>query len=126
MRFWVKINGKEQSVDPTLILSQARAMQGKNVCIEIHEKKSVRSNQQNRFYWAYLGIIAADTGNSPEDLHEYFKRKLLPPQYKVILGNEVKLPASTTRLNKAEFSHYIMSIEELTGILAPEKDELSL
>jgi hypothetical protein len=87
-------------------------------CIEFDEIK--RTTQQNRYYWLYLRIISQETGDNEQDLHEYFKRKLLPPRFVSVLGKEIKLPASTTRLNKKDFGDYIDRIQQLTDIPAPE------
>lgn len=90
---------------------------------------------QNRLYWAYLHELSAETGNDAEDLHEYFKRKFLPPRFlKVALSkrnavgtptgpvsvDEIKLPATTTTLSIADFSNYIMRIEAHTGYAVPQ------
>ena len=36
-----------------------------------------------------------------------------------VLGKEVKLPGSTAKLNKPDFSEYLMKIEQLTEIPLP-------
>ena len=51
--------------------------EGQKVTVTIEEKKSTRSLAQNSFYWAFVTIIAHETGNDKEALHELFKRKLL-------------------------------------------------
>lgn len=93
--------------------------EGKDVEVEINVKKSRRSLDQNSFYWLYLGVIERETGNLATDLHELFKRKFLPPIPKKILGVEFKIPASTTELNKAEFSEYLDKISALTNVPIP-------
>lgn len=95
-----------------------------DVQVIVEKRKSTRSNRQNRYYWAYMTIIENDTGDAANDLHELFKRTCLPPVYKTILGKEVKLPATTTTLDPAEFTDYIHKIEMLTGIPAPNPDDL--
>jgi hypothetical protein len=54
----------------------------------------------------YLEVIARETGDNADDLHEFFKRKLLPLVFKTIRGEEIKLPASTTDLDKVAFGEY--------------------
>jgi hypothetical protein len=82
-----------------------------------------RSNM-NGYYWLYIGVIADETGDNPNELHEYFKRVYLPPKYVKVLGREVKLPASTTDLTGQEMMHYMMQIEGLTGVpIPPHPDE---
>jgi hypothetical protein len=60
----------------------------------------VRSSSQNRYYHLYLEVIARESGENADDLHEFFKRKLLPPVFKTIRGEEMKLPASTRDLGQ--------------------------
>lgn len=91
--------------------------------VTIAPKRNKRSNRQNRYYYAYLEIIANETGSNADDLHEYFKYKLLPPRTVRIVNKMVSLPASTTKLTKGEFVEYLMKIAELTGI--PEPDPLN-
>lgn len=88
--------------------------------VTINKPDNKRGSNQNRYYWAYLNIISDDTGDDSNSLHEYFKRKLLPPRFIVVMNKEIKIPASTTKLNKVEFVDYIKRIEVLTGILAPK------
>lgn len=91
----------------------------KKLVVSIEQEKWVRSTSQNNFYWAYLRIIANETGETETDLHDLFKRKFLPPQFKKILGVEVKLPASTTKLDKISFGEYMDKISALTGVPIP-------
>lgn len=91
--------------------------EGKFVTIELDTP--LRSNQQNRYYWLYLGIIENETGENADDLHEFFKRKLLPPEWKTIRGEEIRLPRSTSGLNKNDFTEYLDKICALTGVPLP-------
>lgn len=80
-----------------------------------------RSTQQNRFYWNYLRLIEEETGQDAMDIHEVAKRKFLPPRFIQIQGEEIKLPATTTKLNSQEFSEYINKIESWTEIPIPQE-----
>ena len=97
---------------------------GDKVVIEIEKRKLPRSLQQNSYYWgAVLPCIAEDTGNIPEDLHEFFKRRFLEPRKAEVLGKIVVFPGSTTRLSKANFYEYLQKIEHLTGIPLPNPED---
>jgi hypothetical protein len=96
------------------------ANDGKQVTIELDTPR--RSESQNRYYWLYLEVIARETGNDADDLHELFKRKFLPPAFKTIMGQEVKLPGSTTDLDKAGFSEYLERICALTNVPLPDPE----
>ena len=95
------------------------ANEGKKLTVEIDLDKAKRSLDQNALYWLYLGVIEKETGNLATDLHELFKRKFLPPIPKKILGTEFKIPASTSTLNKADFTEYIDKICSLTNVPIP-------
>ncbi len=101
------------------------SLKGK-IYFEIGKVESKRTISQNNFYWMYLGVIAEDTGNNANDLHEYFKRVLLLPIFQTveIKGKkiEIKIPASTKKLSKLEFGEYIEKICALTGIPIPETE----
>ena len=98
----------------------------KDVWVRIERMTGKRSDSQNAFYWAYLTIIANETGHTENDLHELFKRIFLPPQFKKILGREVKMPATTTKLDKIEFGEYLDKICAETGVPLPDPKKYSM
>ena len=95
---------------------------------QISKLQTQRSKSQNSYYWAYLRIIEDDTGNLSSDLHEYFKRKLLPPIEVIIKGRKgarsFKRPKSTKELDKAEFGEYLDKICALVEIPLPDPAEI--
>ncbi len=99
-------------------------------CLKEHEGKdfriellqSTRSLSQNSLYWLYLEVIARETGNSANDLHEYFRRVLLSPKILKVMNKEIKVPKSTTELNKVEFGDYMDKICSETNIPIPDTD----
>lgn len=97
-------------------------LDGQEVRISIDKNIDLRSTQQNRFYWLYLQVIEDETGENADDLHEYFKRKFLPPRFIKIFGKEIKLPATTTKLDKLEFTNYLEKICAESGIPIPNYD----
>lgn len=82
-----------------------------------------RSGSQNNFYWAYLKLIEDDTGNDSNTLHEIFKRMFLPPRYVKYKGKEIKLPATTTSLNKSDFGAYLDKICMETNVPLPDPEK---
>jgi hypothetical protein len=87
--------------------------------IEIDKFKITRNNSQNNLYWKYLSLIEAETGNEANIIHEIAKRKFLPPRFVEFAGEEIKLPATTTKLSKADFGTYLDKIVAWTGIEIP-------
>lgn len=98
------------------------SLEGKKVIITVEQVKSKRSTDQNSLYWKYLELISAEYGDDMDSLHEYFKRKFLPPVIKTILGKQVKLPSSTTELGKCEFGEYLDKICAETQMPIPSYD----
>lgn len=89
----------------------------------LEKVETKRSLTQNRFYWVYLQLIEKETGNDANDLHEYFKRTKLPPKFIKVMGKEIKVPKSTTELDKLEFGEYLEKICAETGVPIPDPKE---
>lgn len=99
--------------------------EGKWVRIEREEPK--RTLSQNAYYWIYLEVISRETGNSPEDLHEFFKARFLPKKIIKIKGkkntHEFTRTISTAKLNKLDFGEYLDKICSETEIPLPDPAE---
>lgn len=96
--------------------------------ITINRIKSHRTIPQNKLYQLWLNLIVEETGNSKDDVHNYFKAVFLEKQYKVVFNEEVEIGASTTRLSTKEFTTfldkiYLFSSETLKMIL-PKPDDI--
>lgn len=103
-----------------------KQFEGKRVWLTIDPKEPKRSEQQNRYYWLYVEMIARETGYTPEELHSLFKGKFLTSGISEVFGEKVRRTKSTTDLKKSEFVEYIMQIEEFTGIKSPDATPYSL
>lgn len=97
----------------------------KPLVVRIDKETWKRTDLQNRYYWAYLKIVADQTGHTEDELHQLFKRLFLPPVFKVILGTEIKIPASTTDLDKVQFGEYMDKIASHTEVALPDPKLLS-
>lgn len=95
--------------------------EGKTYEIRLRETK--RTLQQNRYYWLYLEIIASETGHTADELHEYFRRTLLPPKFITVMGKDIRLPRSTTELSKHEMGEYLERICSQVSIPLPDPEE---
>jgi hypothetical protein len=76
-----------------------------DISVKLH--KQTRTCPQNRLYWMWINAISKDTGNEPEDLHDYFGGRWLPEHRYVMNGMTHVKPISTTKLNTAEFTAYL-------------------
>jgi hypothetical protein len=97
--------------------------EGKEVSLEIKEKKNTRSQEQNKYLWLYYGVISDETGFTPDEVHEWAKGVCLPTEIKEMFGDKVRIKKSTTELTKGQMVEFIMNIEENTGIPAPDTTE---
>ena len=101
-------------------------VEGKEIELSIDKWDNKRSGQQNRYYWFYLHLIEEETGNEALDVHEMAKRMFLPPKFIKCFGKEIKIPKSTTKLNKLEMSDYLSKIERWSGIPLPDPQTIKL
>lgn len=90
--------------------------------IVIEQEKHGRSLSQNAYYWVFLGVIERETGQNADDVHEWAKRKFLPPKFITVNGEEIKIPSSTTTLSKIDFGEYLDKIAAETGIPLPDPE----
>ena len=106
-------------------LQNLRENEGKQYRIELDI--STRSMSQNKLYWLYLEVIEKETGNSADNLHQLFRRTLLPPKFIKIeikgKKQEIKIPKSTTELKKNEFCDYMDKICAETNIPIPDSEK---
>lgn len=100
--------------------------EGKKVWMTIDSRTPSRSERQNRYYWLYLNIIAAETGNDPDYLHARFKAEFLNTEERLILGKMTAKDVSTTNLNKTEFAEYLEKICRLTEVPLPDSSPFEL
>ena len=103
-------------------------LNGQEVELTLAKRGRKRTDKGNRYYWAYLRIIEEETGDDSNSLHDYFKKTLLTPVFKYLkaIKKEVEIPRTTTTLLTTEFSEYIKKIEDLTGIPAPDPQNIKL
>ena len=93
------------------------------ITLWLDSKPPTRSQQQNAFYWMYLGIIAGETGEDKDSLHSFFKGKFLSQGITEVFGYKVRKIKSTTKLSKSEFCEFLLRIEELTDIKLPNTED---
>lgn len=93
---------------------------GKKLVIQIDVEKSKRSLDQNAYYWAYISIIANETGNDQETLHRLFKGMFLNKKPFLWKGKTYMMSGSTTELGKAEFGEYLDRIASESGVPLPD------
>lgn len=98
--------------------------QNEGKIVQVKRYQPIRTDQQNRYYWLYLGMIESETGQNANSMHEYFKRVFLPPKFVKYKDKEIKIPASTTELTKIEMGEYLDKICAESGVTLPNPLEL--
>ena len=93
---------------------------------EVKRKVKRRTISQNALYWLWLTCIQDETGNDRNDLHEYFKERLLVAKYVDMFGMSF-MSKSTKGLTTAQFKEYLDMIQAamaVEGIALPNPEDL--
>ncbi len=114
MKKLTSISANVSLIDGKVVFKNRRYFDGMLSTFENEEKcrltlekeRGTRTQQQNRYYWFCLTIIAEHCGYLPEELHEVFRSKFLKTK-KVYRGGELTVLKSTTSLTSIEFGEYI-------------------
>src|SRR4051812_47452129 len=102
-------DGKLALADEQSYRQQMRQFKNGKVTVRIEIDRGKRTNQQNRYYRLVLGLISDDTGDDPDDLHEFFKRKFQMPEVRQVMGEEIEI-WTTASNNPEKFSHYVEDV----------------
>lgn len=78
--------------------------------LTISKRQIDRTVRQNSRYWKILSIISNETGHTTEELHEFFKARLLPRQFVQVGEYEAEVSKSTTKLSTEEMTAYVDQI----------------
>jgi len=102
-----------------------RFKQGNRFVVTVENRK--RTIPQNAYYHGVvLATVAAESGHTVDEMHEYFKKKYLCEEVKEIFGKKMIKAKSTTKLKTDEFNLYIDQIRaEMAeyGIYIPDPKE---
>ncbi len=95
-----------------------------SITVEPFKKK--RTNSQNSLYWKWVSIVANETGNSQDDVHEILKAKFCPPRV-VRFNDEERQIRTTTKMTTADMTQYMDAVYAFAtsdlGILLPLPEE---
>lgn len=98
-------------LDREMIIAAIKRLElSKSYSVEILQKRTIRTIPQNKLYRLWLVCIAFETGNDPDVLHEYFKKKYLEPEIIIVFGEEEKR-YTTTNLSTVQFKYYLDRIK---------------
>lgn len=96
--------------------------------LTVEPRKRRRSIDQNSLYHKWVSIVAEETGNTHDDVHEWAKSEFLPPSFAMINGVAREYRPSTTKLTTAEMSAYMdkfnaWASSEL-GLILPHPEDM--
>ena len=96
--------------------------------VVIRPRKSKRSLDQNALYHKWVSIVADETGNTHDAIHEWAKAQFLPPRLATVGGVVKEYRPSTTKLTVAEMSDYMTRFSAWAatdlGLALPHPDDL--
>lgn len=81
--------------------------------IEVKRYKPPRSMPQNAKFHAMIRELATELGYSEDELKDYFKCTFGPQKIISVLGEEKRIPLSTTEYNKAQMTDLIGHVERV-------------
>lgn len=122
MKFLGKIENRILTIYDQDGYNQHLASLDGKISIDIKPLGKDRTLLQNNYYWLYLKVIADETGEDPDSLHHLFKNKFLLPTSKVVMGEEVVIPPTTTKQSKKDFTEYIERISAFCEIPPPDTE----
>jgi len=74
-----------------------------------------RSTAQNALYHKWCSEIAAESGFTSDEVHEWLKSEFLPPRFVEIAGTEHPVRRSTTALKVDEMRAYMDQVYHWSG-----------
>lgn len=104
------INGKLE-IDKDEFIENIKNMKDGRIILEIKPYKNNISNKQRNYYWGVvIELLAQETGEAVEDIHEVMKSKFIPSKTITIFLEEIKQRKSITKLNTKEMEDYMSKI----------------
>ena len=99
-------------IDRIKILTAIQQLkEGVHWIVDIKRYRKKRTHSQNKLYWLWINCIAQETGNKPEDIHDYLKDRFLPKREINVFGEIKQVSFSTTELNTKQFTDYLNAID---------------
>lgn len=104
-----------------------KRFEGKDVEITFERKRSKRSDNQNRYWWACMEILGKELGYRKDEMHEICKFMFLKAEKVDEKTGEVfQYLRSSTELNKMEFADMTSNLIQWAsehGIILPLPNE---
>lgn len=94
--------------------------------VEVRQHRRRRSLNQNALYWKWLGIIAEDSGNDVDALHEWAKRQFSVPREVTIMGETCEV-YTTAKMTTKDMTAYLERLEAWAaseGYILPHPEDI--
>lgn len=126
-----RIDGGALRLDRVAFARQVARLGDGPVVVRVEREADRRTSEANAYYWGVvLKLIADETGQTPHDLHEYFKgQHLAQPILLVdrdgVIRHEATIGGSTSKLTTSEFYDYVERVRADAadlGIVIPDPD----
>ncbi len=103
---------------------------GEYIKMEYSQPTKGRSNNQNRYMWGVIyTMIAAETGHTTEEIHEFMKSMFLPREFLKVGETIQQLTKSTTTLSTTDMETYLEHIRAFAAselnLVIPLPQEIS-
>lgn len=127
------VNGRLKVRQADVFSDQLKRLRDGEVEIRVERKLANRSQQANRYYWGVvLRYLSEHTGYHVDELHDHFKKELLPKQVALCDADGVVLQesivgGSTARLDTEQFMVYVNRIIQIAaemGCVIPDVDSV--
>ena len=109
-----KLNGKKKITfapsQQKLLNKHLESLEG-YVTVDIKKRTQKRSIDQNALLWFWLTCLEHETGQPKEDIHDYYKNKLLK-RWVTVKGKRVEVVGGTSTMNSEEFSYYLEAFKD--------------
>lgn len=114
--------------DKESVISYIDKLPDKQFIVTIEKKKVTRTISQNSLYWMWINCISKETGNEPNDLHEYFGELKFPKvEVKMFDGSTRTKPMSTTKMDTVQFKEVLDWIQMFAstelGLILPNPED---
>lgn len=98
--------------------------------IEVKRNRPIRSLSHNKYYFAILKLIATETGNDVDRLHEIAKKKFNGEMVQLPKSGMEMVGKSTSDLDSKEFSTYINRVKQWAidefGVTVYDRENLTM
>jgi hypothetical protein len=111
-----------------IIASAISKREGQDVRLTISQRVKQRSNNQNRYMWSVVyEALAAETGHTTEEIHEFMKSMYLPRSFIQLGKTTQQLTKSTTTLSTYDMEVFLEQVRAFAaselGVVIPLPNE---